>query len=345
MSTKIDTNIIIKRKGEIMKATVCQRYGGPEIFEIKDVPTPMIKDDEILVEVKQAIVSPTDCNFRSGKPAISRLFSGLLKPKQQIQGEMFQGIITEIGDKVTTFSVGDTVYGTNGMKLGGYGEYVAVKTKEAIKTVPNGIDEEAALTLLDGGITALPFLKEKGGIKQGQTILVIGASGAVGSMGVMIAKHFKTTVTGVCSTSNLDKVKGIGADKVIDYTTTDYTKQENQYDIIFDAVGKSSYKACKNILSNDGIYLTTVPSLGIMLSSLFKENKSKKRAGFMAAGLRKPDVKIKDLIYLEGLIQANELTPLIEKEFSINDLGEAQAYVETGHKVGNVIVNLDFEQR
>lgn len=323
-----------------MKASVCTKYGGPEVYQVQDVDTPSPKENEILVKVYKAIVSPTDANFRSGKPLIARLFSGLLKPKVSIHGEMFVGKVEKLGSNVSDFKVGDMVYGTNGMKFGAYAEYVIVNLKEAIKKVPVDLDYFDCLPLLDGGITALPFLKEKGNIKEGQRVLINGASGAVGSMAVMIAKHFKTTVTGVCSTANVDIVKELGADYIIDYKQEDFTDGAHQYDLIFDAVGKSSYSKAKKALKESGLYLTTVPTPGVMLQALFKKNSKKKRASFMAAGLRKPDIKIQDLEYLENLLRNKELTPLHGKTYSLEDLGNAQEYVESGHKVGNVTIEV-----
>lgn len=323
-----------------MKAAVCYRYGGPDVITLDDIAMPTISPTQVLVKVTAAIVSPTDVNFRSGKPVISRLFSGLLRPKKAVHGEMFTGVIEAIGSDVTTFQVGDRVYGTNGMKLGSYAEYVAVDVTEAIKTIPENIDAIQALTLLDGGITALPFLQEAGSIQAGQSVLINGASGAVGSMAIMIAKQFGCEVTGVCSTANVETVLSLGADHVIDYRSTDFTAQPKQYDLIFDAVGKSSFTKCKRILTPNGLYLTTVPTPGILLGSLRRKKTTGKRAGFLAAGLRKPNVKIADLKQLEEMLLAKTLRPLIGRQFPLEQLGDAQRYVETGHKVGNVVVTI-----
>ncbi len=323
-----------------MKASYCEKYGGPEVYKVIEIDTPKPKENEVLVRVFRAVVSPTDGNFRSGKPLIARLFSGLLKPRVKVHGEMFVGEVVEVGSNVSDFDKNEIVYGTNGMKLGAYAEYVIVDVKNALKKVPNDLDYKDVLSLLDGGITALPFLKEAGKIKAGDNVLINGASGAVGSMAVMIAKHFDAKVTGVCSTKNVETVKQLGADKVIDYKKEDYSTSNDKYDIIFDSVGKSSYNKAKNVLSETGIFLTTVPTPGVMLQSLTKKKSNKKRAGFMAAGLRKPDVKIKDLLYLEDLIRTSELKPLQGRIYPLEQLGEAQEYVETGHKVGNVTIEV-----
>ncbi len=324
-----------------MKASYCTKYGGPDVYEMVEVKTPLINQKEVLIKVLEAVVSPTDANFRSGKPLISRLFSGVLKPKVKIHGEMFAGIVEEVGNKNLPFTKGDMVYGSNGMSLGAYAEYVSVDvTKNTLKKIPKDINYKNALPLLDGGITALPFLTELGKIKEGDSVLINGASGAVGSMAVMISKHYKATVTGVCSTKNVNIVASLGADHVIDYSKNDFTAQNNKYDIIFDAVAKSSYKKSKKALKATGIYMTTFPSPSVMINSLFKKNSLKKRAGFMAAGLRKPNTKINDLSILEEMLQAGTLTPLHGNNYSLNDLGKAQTYVETGHKVGNVTITI-----
>ncbi len=299
-----------------MKASVCTKYGGPEVYKVIEVETKLPKENEVLIKVTSAIVSPTDCNFRSGKPFIARLFSGLLKPRTKIHGEMFLGTIDKIGPNITEFNVGDIVYGSNGMKLGAYAEYVVVNTKNTIKKVNPELDLNEVITLLDGGITALPFLRELGNIKEGQNVLINGASGAVGSMAVMIAKHFQTTVTGVCSTNNVETVKKLGADNVIDYKMNDFTKNRNTYDIIFDAVGKSSFSKCKNSLKENGLFMTTVPTPGVMFATLLSKKKTGKRARFMAAGLRKKHQKISDLEYLEELLKSKELRPLMVKHMN-----------------------------
>ncbi len=319
-----------------MKTVYCPKYGDSSIYELREMEIPKPKENELLIEVYRAVVSPTDANFRSGSPFISRLFTGLLKPKKAVHGEMFVGVVSGIGSSVLKFKKNDIVYGTNGMNLGAYAEYMIVNTKEAVKKVPSDIDYKDALPLLDGGITALPFLKELAKVKPGDHVLVNGASGAVGSMGVMIAKHLGATVTAVCSTKNIEVVESLKPDIIIDYTKNDFTQRDNTYDVVFDAVGKSSFSAAKDSLTSSGIYVTTMPTPGVMIQALTKKNSPKKRASFMAAGLRKPHIKITDLEYLEELIRNKELTPLHGKEYSMDELGLAQDYVEAGHKVGNV---------
>lgn len=326
-----------------MKASYCSKYGGPEVYQFLELETPKPKENELLVKVYRAIVSPTDGNFRSGKPVIARLFSGLLKPRKKIHGEMFVGKVVEVGSNITEFKVNDLVYGSNGMKLGAYAEYIAIDQNSAIKKVPKDLNYKDVLALLDGGITALPFLTELGIVKKGDNILINGASGAVGSMGVMIAKHLGATVTGVCSTKNVSVVESLGADYVIDYTKDDFTSNHNTYDLIFDAVGKSSFSKSKKSLTDSGLFITTVPTPGVMIQALLKKKSKRKRASFMAAGLRKPEVKINDCKILEDLLRSKELIPLHGFVYPLEELGKAQAYVETGHKVGNVTIEIGGE--
>lgn len=323
-----------------MKACIVPKYGTEEDIHISEVERPIIKENELLIKVQYAPVTPTDLTSKKGDSLVFRIFSSLIRPKKGIYGEMYVGVVEEIGTLVEGFDKGDIVYGSNGMKLGTYAEYVCVKDKTLIRKVPNGLNPLHILALLDGGITALPFLRDKAQIKEGNKVLVIGASGSVGSMGVQIAKHYKTIVTGVSGTTNQSLISMIGCDYTIDYTTTDYTVQSKEYDIIFDSVGKSSFKSCKNILSPNGKYLTTVPNATAMFKTIFKLKQPNKKELFAATGLRKPELKHSDLDFLEELLSNNEIKPFIEKVYNISEMTEAQKHVRTGHKKGNIIVDL-----
>ena len=324
---------------KLMKASVVSKR-GTEGISVKSIPKPVIQDNEILIKVSYAPVTPTDLVAVKGDPMMERIFTSLVRPKTGVYGEMYVGEIEEVGSEVSNFKAGDRVYGTNGMKLGAYAEYIRVKDTTVIRKVPSNVKDIDTLALLDGGITALPFLREKGLIKKGQKVLVIGASGSVGSMGVQIAKHFKAHVTGTCSTKNLDTIKSLGCDEVIDYTKTNYKDLNETYDIIFDAVGKSSFKECSHILTAEGRYLVTVPTPSIMLKNLFVKNQKGKKALFAATGLRKPNLKHIDLEFLEGLLESGEITPLVDKVFSLSEMAEAQKLVKSGRKTGNVIIKV-----
>lgn len=323
-----------------MKASVCTKYGTADIIKIKDIPKPIPKENELLIKVDYSLVTPTDCSFRTGKPFMARLFSGLLRPRNSVHGEMYSGVVEKIGENVQGFKTGDRVYGTNGMKLGSYAEYICVKDNTVIRKIPDGLATKDIITLLDGGITSLPYLRDKGNIKPGQKVLVIGASGSVGSFGVTLAKYFGAHVTGVCSTDNILLVKEHGCDEVIDYKVTDYTKLETKYDIIYDAVGKSSFALCKDILCSEGRYLSTVPTIGMMLKTIIKKEQKGKKSLFAATGLRKPTQKHEDLNFLEKLLLQGKINPLIDKEYPIEEIISAQKYVETGHKKGNVLIRV-----
>ncbi|AIO18395.1 Zinc-type alcohol dehydrogenase-like protein [Candidatus Izimaplasma bacterium HR1] len=324
----------------IMNACIVPKYGTEEDIIIREILKPIPREKELLIKVHYAPVTPTDLTSKKGDSFIFRLFSSLIRPKFGVYGEMYVGEVTEVGELVKDFNIGDLVYGTNGMKLGTYAEYVRVKDTTVIRKVPKGVEPINTLALLDGGITALPFLRDKGLIQKGQKVLIIGASGSVGSMGVQLAKNYGAIVTGVSGTSNQELLKDIGCDYVIDYTKTKYTESNYRYDIIFDAVGKSSFIECQNILTEKGSYLITVPDLPAMLKALFKVKQKNKKSLFAATGLRKPNLKNIDLDYLEGLLINKKITPVIEKIFDIKDMTKAQQHVRTGHKKGNIIVDL-----
>ncbi len=322
-----------------MKASVVSKQRS-EGTTVKSIGRPVPKESELLIKVTYAPVTPTDLVAVKGDPFMERVFTALMRPKTGVYGEMYTGIIEEIGSDVSNFKVGDRVYGTNGMKLGAYAEYILVKDTTVIRRVPENVKDINTLALLDGGITALPYLRDKGLIKEGQRVLVIGASGAVGSMGVQLAKYFKAHVTGIASTKNLETIKSLGCDEVIDYTKTKYEDLFETYDIIFDAVAKSSFKECSHLLTDEGRYLTTVPTPSIMLKNLFVKNQKGKKVLFAATGLRKPDQKHVDLEFLEGLLESGHITPLIDKVFDLSEMVEAQKLVKSGRKVGNVIIKV-----
>ena len=223
-----------------MKAVVYKKYGSPEVLQIKDIEKPIPKSNEVLIKVYASTVTATDCTFRKGKPFFARLFTGLTKPKQQILGSEFAGEIEDIGSDVKSFKIGDRVIGTT-PGYGSYAEYLCLQADNStIAKLTSDKSYEDSIACCDGFLTALPFLGEKGKIKKGNKVLIIGASGSVGSAAVQLSKYFDTEVTGVCSSSSVKLVKSIGADKTIDYTVDDFTKSNETYDIIFDLVGKTS---------------------------------------------------------------------------------------------------------
>jgi len=285
-----------------MKVIICTKYGSPDVLQLKEVEKPTPKDNEVLIRIFAAIVSPSDCVFRKGEPFIARFFSGLIRPKNSIPGEMLAGEIEAVGKDVKLFKKGDQVFGSTGMSLGAYAEYICLPEEGVLTIKPANLTYEDAATVCDGALTALPFLRDKGNIQSGQKVLINGASGSVGTAAVQLAKYYGAEVTGVCSTTNLELVKSLGADKVIDYTKEDFTQSGETYDVIFDAVGKSLFTRCKSSLTQRGVYLTTVPTLVIMLQMLWTSKIGSKRAIIAFTGLRPAREKTKDLIFLKELV-------------------------------------------
>jgi NADPH:quinone reductase-like Zn-dependent oxidoreductase len=323
-----------------MKAIIVTKYGGPEVLQIQDVPTPSPKENEVLIKVHAAAVNNTDTTFRKGEPFISRFFTGLLKPKFPVPGDVLAGEIIRKGKNVTRFKSGDRVYGYSTDTFGAQAEYICLPDTSAITIIPETFSYEEAAGIVDGGHTALVFLRDKGNISKNQKVLINGASGSVGTAAIQIADSYGAEVAGVCSTENMEMVKSLGAKKVIDYTKTDFTQKNEKYDIIFDTVAKKSFFQCKNALSKNGIYLTTFPTPAVLIKGIFQSKDKGKRAFFVAAGMKPATDKIKNLKYLSELIGNYKLKTIISNRYSMNDIAEAHRYVETGHKKGNVIIKI-----
>ena len=323
-----------------MKSVVYTKYGPPEVLQLKEIEKPVPKENEVLIKVHATTVTATDCVFRRGEPKFSRLFTGITKPKKQILGSEFAGEIVAKGKDVKMFAVGDKVFGTTPGN-GSYVEYISLpEDKSTIVKMPNNKSFEESISCCDGFLTALPFLRDKGKIKKGDRILIVGASGSVGSAAVQLAKYFGAEVTGVCSTSSIELVKSIGADKVIDYTKEDIKKTGKTYDIIFDAVGNTTFSDCKNSLTNNGKFLEVGITLKVFPSLISTSVFGSRKAMIMATGLRPPAERTKDLIFIRELIEAGKIMPLIDKIFSFDKIAEAHNYVDQGHKKGNVIITL-----
>jgi NADPH:quinone reductase-like Zn-dependent oxidoreductase len=323
-----------------MKAIVYEEYGPPEVLQLKEVEKPIPKEDEVLIRVYAAAVNATDPVNRKGEPFIARLATGLMRPKNTIPGDALAGEIEAVGIDVTLFKEGDQVYGNTGLGLGAHAEYKCMPEAGALALKPANMTYKEAAAVVDGALTALPFLRDKANIQSGGKVLINGASGSVGTSAVQLAKYFGAEVTGVCSTTNLELVKSLGADKVIDYTKEDFTQSGETYDVIFDAVGKSSYSRCKSSLKERGIYLTTVPTLAIVLQMLWTSMIGNKKAIFAATGLRPASEKAKDLIFLKELIEAGKLKAVIDRRYPLEQISEAHRYVEKGHKKGNVVITV-----
>ena len=324
-----------------MKAIMYTKFGSPDVLKLKEVAKPTPKDNEVLIRIVATTVAAEDPGIRA-RPGLN----GILKPKKSILGFYLAGEVEAVGKDVKRFKKSDKVYGNTGLGLlGTYAEYICMPEEGALAIKPANITYEEAAALPNGALTALPFLRDKGNIQSGQKVLIIGASGAVGTIAVQLAKYFGADVTGVCSTTNLEMVKSLGADKVIDYTKEDFTKNGQTYDIIFDTVGKSPFSRCKGSLTENGIYLTTVPSPATMLQMLWTSMAGGKKVGIAATGLRPSSEKTKELVFLNGLIESGKIKAVIDRSYPLEQMAEAHRYVEGGHKKGNVVITISPNTR
>ncbi|MEW5870795.1 MAG: NAD(P)-dependent alcohol dehydrogenase [Chloroflexota bacterium] len=319
-----------------MKAIIYTKFGPPEVLHLSEVAKPTPRDNQVLIKIHATTVVKEEPDMRAAPG-----FNGLLKPRNPILGQELAGEIEAVGKDVTRFEPGDAVYGFD--MFGAYAEYKCMPADGALALKPANLSYAQAASVPNGALTALPFLRDKGQVRQGQSVLVYGASGSVGAAAVQLAKSYGAEVTGVCSAANLEMVKSLGADWVIDYTREDFTRSGKTYDIIFDTVGKRSFSECKGSLTETGVYLTTVPTLPVMLAAL-RPGKRGKQARFMAAGLRKASEKIKDLDFLRELIEAGRLKAVIDRSYPLAQTAEAHRYVGQGHKKGNVVITVTQDE-
>jgi len=324
-----------------MKAIICTKYGPPEVLQLKEVEKPTPKDDEVLIRIFATTATPSDCANRKGAPFISRFFTGLIRPKNPIPGVELAGEIEAVGKDVKLFKEGDQVFGSTGTSFGAYAEYKCLPEDGVVAIKPANMTYEEAAPVCDGALTAWNFLREKANIQRGQKVLINGAAGAVGTFAVQLARYFGAEVTGVCSTTNLKLVKSLGSDKVIDYTKVDFTKTGQTYDIIFDAVGKSSFSRCKGSLTQKGVYLATVATLATFLQVLWTSKIGSKKAMFSATGLQPVPERLIFLKELNELIKAGKLKSVMDRRYPLEQIAEAHSYVEKGHKKGNVAITIN----
>lgn len=320
-----------------MKAVFISKYGAPDVLIIREAEKPSLGEDEVLIRVEATVAAQPDCAFRQGKPYMTRLFTGIGKPRQ-IPGDVLAGVVEAAGKNVTRYKPGDRVYGSSGTRFGTNAQYIALGQDGAIAPMPQNLSFGEAAALSEGSLTALPFLRDHGKIRAGHKVLIYGAAGGVGVYAVQLARHQGARVTGVCGPNNLELVKSLGAEAVIDYTKEDFTASGDEYDIIFDAVGKCAYPRCKKALAPGGVYMSTVPKGALMLYTALPFLTGKRKAIWAGTGLRKPEAKREDLLILNALAEAGELKPVVSKTFRLEEMSEAHRYVETGHKRGSAVV-------
>ena len=321
-----------------MRAVVHDKYGPPEVLRLEDVERPEPEDDEVLVRVHATTVTRSDCGFRAAEPFFSRAFTGLRRPKQRNLGMELAGVVEAVGADVSEFEVGDDVFGVRG---GANAEYICVRESGVLAHKPAGMTYEEAAAVCDGAIIALACLR-KAGLREGRSILIYGASGSIGTAAVQLAKHFGADVTAVCDTKNVELVRSLGADKVVDYMQEDFTRAGETYDVILDAVGKHSFRRCRRSLKPGGIFIET--DLGFMwhapLLALATRGIGNKRVTIPIPKYTKQDV-----LFLKELIEAGGYRAVIDRRYPLEDVVEATKYVETGQKTGNVVLTMNGARR
>jgi NADPH:quinone reductase-like Zn-dependent oxidoreductase len=317
-----------------MRAVVYDRYGPPEVQRLEDVKRPVPKADEVLIKIHATTVTRTDCGVRAGEPFIVRFFFGLLRPKQRILGTELAGEVEAIGAAVSQFAVGDAVFGsTSAFRSGTHAEFICMPESGPLAHKPAGMTFDEAAAVTDGAILALMCL-EAAPVKEGQKVLVYGASGAIGTAGVQLAKYFGAEVTAVCNTKNVELVRSLGADDVIDYTANDFTRNGETYDVIFDAVGKHSFSRCKGSLKPGGAYVATDGFQNLFLALWTRLGD--KRVLFPIP----PRYTKKNVLFLKELIEAGKYRAVIDRRYPLEQVVEATKYVETHQKTGNVVLTV-----
>ncbi len=326
-----------------MKAIIYTKYGSPSVLQIKKVEKPTPKDKEVLIRVYATTVNRTDCAMLRAKPFIMRFFTGLLKPNKSILGTDFAGKIEAVGKDVESLKVGDKVFGFNDGGLSSYAQYMTLSEDNALTTMPNNVTYEQAAASMEGAHYAYNFII-KVNLKSGQKVLVNGATGAIGSAAVQLLKYFGADVTAIGNTKNLDLVISLGANRVIDYTKEDFTKENQKYNFIFDAVGKSSFAKCKPLLQPGGVYISS--ELGWMAQNLFfalitpiignlRGRKKGKKVIFPI-----PYDCRRSVLFIKKLIEEGKFKAVIDRKYTLEQISEAFTYVEKGHKKGNVIITV-----
>jgi NADPH:quinone reductase-like Zn-dependent oxidoreductase len=319
--------------GYAMKAMVYHNYGSPDVLEFQEIEKPLIQGDQVLVKVHATSLNWLDWHFLIGRPFLARLMAGLLKPKNQVLGIDLAGQVESVGADVTQFQPGDQVFGSTAH--GCFAEYVKVSEAQAVQK-PSNLNFEEAAAVPGAAVPALQALRDHAKVQSGQKVLINGASGGVGTFALQIARSFGAQVTGVCSTRNIAMLRQIGADRVIDYTSEDFTQDEACYDLIFDAVAKRTFSECRRALKPQGVYITTEFSPFLALSGMWKSTIGGKKLVPLPP---KPPTK-KDLLFMKELLVSGEVAPMIDRCYSLSELPEALQYLEKGHARGKVVIKI-----
>lgn len=325
-----------EENASLMRAAIYKHYGKPEVVQIAQILKPVPKPNEVLVEVHYSTINRTDCAFRSAENMISRLFSGFWRPKQPVLGCEFSGIITATGEEVTRFQVGEAVFGFDEQKFGSHAAFKTIAENGAIAKKPASIEMSHAAALLEGSHYALVNIRATKTHK-GQTVLVYGATGAIGSAAVQLLKAMDVRVLAVCGTKHIEDISKLGADRMIDYQQEDYTLCGEKVDFVFDAVGKTSFLKAKKILNPNGIYISTELGKGwaniwfALLTPIFR----KKKVLFPI-----PSISQEDAEFLKQLVETNQFSPLVDRTYPLNQIVEGYHYVESGQKRGNVLLEI-----
>jgi NADPH:quinone reductase-like Zn-dependent oxidoreductase len=320
-----------------MRAVICDRYGPPDILRIEEVERPVPKEDEVLVRIHASTVNRSDAHNRAGRPLVSRLFHGLRRPKRRIPGSEFAGVVAEVGAAVTEFDVGDGVFGVYPffeVREGAQAEFMCIPESAPVAHIPKGMGFDEAAAVPDGAILALGCLRRVD-LRKGQRILIYGASGSIGTAAVQWARYFDAHVTAVCNTKNLELVRSLGADEMIDYTQADFTKNGKTYDVILDAVGKHSFWRSRRSLRPGGKY---IPTDGF--ANLFWAASTWKIGDARVVLDLPPHYRKRDLLLLRELLETGKYRPVIDRRYPLEDVVEATKYVETGQKTGNVVLTV-----
>jgi len=324
-----------------MKAIVYTKYGPPDVLQLKEVAKPYPRDNEVLIKIHATTVNRTDSALRKAEPFISRFITGLIRPKKTILGTEFAGKIEEVGKDVTSFKVGDKVFGFSGKDFGAHAEYMIMPEEGSLTTMPANMTYEEAAPSTEGAHYALSFIRNAN-LQSGQRVLINGATGAIGSAAVQLVKYFGADVTAVCNTKNVALVKSLGADKVLDYTKEDFTKDDQMYDAVFDTVGKSSFSRCKPLLKPGGIYISS--ELGYMaqnpILALVTPIIGNKKVMFPI-----PKHSDENIVLFKELIEAGKFKGVIDRCYPLEEIIEAYKYVETGQKTGNVVITVEHNDK